>query len=44
MCMVGVCVSCVCQHYEDRACAVHTGGTVSANLLKFPALDAPQNF
>ena len=30
---VCVCVGCVCEHYEDRACAVHTGGT---------ALDAPQ--
>ena len=44
---VCVCVGCVCEHYEDRACAVHTGGTawtppkLFRNSYRVGALGAP---
>ena len=40
---VCVCVGCICEHYKDRACAVHTGGTAwtPAKLLRIPIWVGP---
>ena len=40
---VCVCVGCVCEHYKDRACAVHTGGTAwtPPKLLRIPIWVGP---